>query len=86
MHILDYKPKAYHVEPDHEDMDIDASNAGDYIVCPVHPEEIIYVFGTNFWKKEGGKCSYGWASLTLKDPYCSKCSRYYRVNVGSYGG
>lgn len=85
MKVVEYKPKAY-VQPfDEEDIDIDDSNDGDYIVCYKHTDEIIYVFGTDFWRKEGGTCSYGWSSINI-DGWCPRCQKTYRVGLGSYGG
>lgn len=83
--IANYKPKKYEITVDGEDLDIDASNDGDYIVCPVHDQEIIFVFGTDWWRKWGGECSYGWTSLILEG-WCWRCCKTYKIHVGSYGG
>ena len=85
MHINEYCPKAYAIPIDGGDLDVDASNDGDYIVCPEHPDEIIYVFGTNFWQKEGGESSFGWSTIWVKG-WCYKCLKTYRIPLGSYGG
>ena len=88
MLISEYRPKAYRVREDGEDIDVDGSNDGDYIVCPQHPEEIIYVFGTRFWQLEEGPTTGfrgGWHTLTLKC-WCRFCGVTHRINIGSYGG
>ena len=85
MLVTEYKPKRYVVPTNGEDLDIDDSNEGDYIVCPNHNELIVYVFGTDFWRKEGGNSSYGWSSITVTG-WCYKCNRHHRINLGSYGG
>ena len=87
MNIHDYKPKAYHIPTDGEDIDVDGSNDGDYVVCPIHPEEIIYVMGTHFWHLEGGANDFGgWDSLQLLGLYCPQCNKKHRFSVGSYSG
>ena len=85
MLVSEYHPKAYQIPSDGEDIDIDASNDGDYIVCPIHENVIIYVMGTGFWTKEGGTCSYGWTSITVLT-WCHLCQKHRKVNLGSYGG
>jgi hypothetical protein len=88
MTVTEYRPKAYHLRSDGEDIDVDASNDGDYFVCPVHSEEIIYVMDTRFWQLEEGPTTGfkgGWCSLTLKG-WCWRCSKHHNIPVGSYGG
>jgi hypothetical protein len=80
----EYKPVAYVLDPN-EDLDVDGTNDGDYVVCDVHQDVIVYVFGTGFWHKEGGESGFGWSSLPLNG-WCYKCDRQRSFNVGSYGG
>lgn len=85
MNEKDYKPKKYIPHLNGDDIDIDDSNDGDYIVCPEHQDNIIYVLGTCFWEKEGGVAAYGWASITVNG-WCYLCQKTHRINLGSYGG
>lgn len=85
MLTTEYAPKQYIIPTDGEDLDVDDSNDGDYIVCHKHNDVIVYVFGTNFWQKEGGESSYGWSSITV-DGWCFKCRKHHKINCGSYGG
>jgi len=82
---IEYRPKRYKIPEDGDDIDVDPTNAGDFITCPVHDNTIIYVFGTNFWSLEGGTSSYGWETIIVKC-WCGRCQKHYYVNLGSYGG
>lgn len=90
MDITEYKPKKYIPDPwetgdSAEDIDVDASNDGDYVVCATHQNEIIYVFGTDFWRKEGGTSGFGWGSLEVKG-WCRHCQKTHKIMLGSWGG
>lgn len=56
MLVKDYAPKAF-VEPDNPRNPLDVTqpecmSPGDYIVCRFHPESIMFVIGTNYYKGE----------------------------------
>lgn len=62
MLINNYHPRKYSFPIDDEDLDVDDTNDGDFIVCPLHEDLIIYVFGTHFWRPEWGQ-GFGWSEF-----------------------
>lgn len=78
----DYEPSEL-VWTQGEDIDLDGSDDGDYVLCPVHREEIIYVTGTDQWK--GHPASFGWSTISTSG-YCPRCQKHYPLSFGSYGG
>ena len=64
---------------------VDGVYDGDYIMCPQHPNEVIFVFGTGFWELLGGGSGYGWNEFDFKAK-CGEGLHAITVIIGSYGG
>lgn len=83
MKVIDYIPQMLKVPPNDEDLDVDGTNDGDFIVCPIHEDEIVYVMGPNTWPKEDQ--SFGWTTTIVRG-YCHQCRKHHLITLGSYGG
>jgi hypothetical protein len=63
-------------------MDADCVSNGQPLVCPVHVDVVMYVFGTDWWKHNGGSDT---TNATIK-PWCGRCGKEYTVRTWSYRG
>ena len=68
-------------------LDADAVNAGDLLMCPSHPEKLLFLFGTGWWESNGGTVHHNGSHHNAAfEAYCSSCQAYWSVMAWSYAG
>ena len=75
-------PHCHTTEGDNLIIDGDCANPGDYLVCRIHTDETIYVFGTNWWALLGGTM----ADNPIWDLHCYECNKKFKIEAWSYRG
>lgn len=63
-------------------MDADCVNDGDSLTCPTDKEQVIFVFGTDWWRAHGGSET---KNAYIK-AWCRACCKYILIDTWSYRG
>lgn len=63
-------------------LDADSIGAGTQLVCPVHTDLVIFVFGSQWWKDNGGSLE---TNAKIK-AWCYRCQKEIEFDTWSWRG